>query len=80
MGRRYPDTPPVHNFPLAKAASEAGGILIGVKIPRLRPGLNGGCGSPTHVAGTNGGTMPCGALLTRFGETKPYYCGNCQPA
>lgn len=37
-----------------------------------------GCGKPTHVDGTNGGTMPCGSLLTAFGTTKPYYCAACQ--
>jgi hypothetical protein len=37
-----------------------------------------GCGKQTHVAGTNGGTMPCGAMLTNFGKTEPYYCGACQ--
>jgi len=36
-----------------------------------------GCGTPTHVIGTNGGMMPCGALLTRFGRTEPYYCALC---
>lgn len=33
-----------------------------------------GCGKPMHVIGTNGGTMPCGAMLTRFGKTAPEYC------
>lgn len=32
-----------------------------------------GCGRRTHVAGTNGGTMPCGAKLN--GE--PYFCAKC---
>ena len=36
-----------------------------------------GCGKATHVIGTNGGTMPCGANLTQFGKTEPYYCGAC---
>jgi hypothetical protein len=39
-----------------------------------------GCGKPTYVEGTNGGMMPCGAMLTRFGETKPYFCAVCEPA
>lgn len=33
-----------------------------------------GCGRATHVEGTNGGTMPCGAKLN--GE--PYYCMDCE--
>jgi hypothetical protein len=37
-----------------------------------------GCGRLTHVHGTNGGTMPCGAMLTRFGKTEPYYCTSCE--
>jgi len=41
---------------------------------------NGGCGAHVHVAGTNGGTMPCGAMLTDLrGNTAPYYCGHCSP-
>jgi hypothetical protein len=36
-----------------------------------------GCGKFTHVIGTNGGKMPCGALLTMGGETVPYYCYEC---
>ena len=27
-----------------------------------------GCGRGTHVSGTNGGIMPCGAMLTCFGR------------
>lgn len=38
-----------------------------------------GCGKSTHVDGTNGGTMPCGCNLTRFGVTEPYYCAKCEP-
>lgn len=38
-----------------------------------------GCGRPTHVEGTNGGMMPCGAMLTMFGKTEPYYCSACVP-
>ena len=71
------DTPPIHDTPHAKAASEAGGALIlGPKL-HCPPGQNGSCGAPTNVEGTNGGQMPCGALLTRFGVTKPYYCALC---
>lgn len=61
-----------------KAAHEAGGTLIGVRL-KSTFGPNGGCGAPTHVVGTNGGTLPCGSMLTMFGETKPYYCGHCDP-
>lgn len=61
-----------------KAAHKAGGTLIGVRL-KLTLGPNGGCGAPTHVVGTNGGTLPCGSMLTMFGETKPYYCGHCDP-
>jgi hypothetical protein len=64
--------------PLACACKEAGGTLITVRLSAPL-GENGGCGSPTHVAGTNGGEMPCGSLLTMMGETKPYYCAACQP-
>jgi hypothetical protein len=45
--------------------------------PRREGAEVAGCGKPTHVAGTNGGLMPCGALLTCFGTTEPYYCGVC---
>jgi hypothetical protein len=37
-----------------------------------------GCGRPTHVVGTNGGTMPCGSLLTTFGWTRRYFCADCE--
>lgn len=37
-----------------------------------------GCGKLTHVIGTNGGKMPCGANLTTFGKTAPYYCDDCE--
>lgn len=36
-----------------------------------------GCGKPTHVEGTNGGMMPCGAMLTKFGKNAPYLCVTC---
>ncbi len=39
-----------------------------------------GCGKLTYVEGTNGGKMPCGALLTMFGETAPYFCATCDPS
>ena len=40
-------------------------VLVEVRI---------GCGKSTHVEGTNGGTMPCGALFN--GE--PYLCFQCE--
>ncbi len=34
-----------------------------------------GCGSPTHVAGTNGGRMPCGGWLTELsGARHQQFC------
>jgi hypothetical protein len=37
-----------------------------------------GCGKAIHVVGTNGGMMPCGAMLTQLDGTKaPYYCDEC---
>ena len=30
-----------------------------------------------YVEGTNGGKMPCGAMLTAFGRTEPYFCQEC---
>ncbi len=62
---------------LKTAAAACGGTLVSVHIPPIPTGKNGGCGSRTYVEGTNGGTMPCGSLLTRFGKTEPYYCGHC---
>jgi len=36
-----------------------------------------GCGKPTHVIGTNGGTMACGGKLTAFGKVTREYCAEC---
>ena len=68
-----------HDQKLAAAARVCGGQLLTFKfaLPAIPPADNGGCGASTHVAGTNGGTMPCGALLHRFGKAEPYYCGAC---
>lgn len=78
---RWPDVKPLHNTPLARAASEGGGVLI--YTPRLYindpPAENGGCGQLTHVSGTQGGMMHCGSVLTMFGRTLPYYCARCRP-
>jgi len=54
--------------------------LLAYKFKVLPEGRNGGCGAPTHVAGTNGGTMPCGSILHRFGKAEPYYCAYCEKA
>jgi hypothetical protein len=38
-----------------------------------------GCGKHIHVIGTNGGTMPCGAMLKQLdGTSEPYYCESCK--
>ena len=49
----------------ARAYMHADYVLVSVIL---------GCGRMTHVAGTNGGTMPCGAKFN--GE--PYYCTDCE--
>jgi hypothetical protein len=80
--RRPPEkrgTPPTD--PHARAAYDAGGTLIHAPLPsrekwnrelaRYAPG----CGSPIHVPGTNGGTMPCGADF----NGKPFFCDHCDP-
>jgi len=77
MSKRYPDTPCLYpDDPLAEAAQQSGGVLIKVRLSCSQR-LNGGCGAPVHLAGTNGGTLPCGSNLTQFGTTRPYYCGRC---
>lgn len=38
-----------------------------------------GCGSPTHVAGTNGGQMPCGGKLRQLdGSVTQQFCPRCE--
>ena len=38
-----------------------------------------GCGSPTHVASTNGGTMPCGGTLRwPDGSVTREFCPHCK--
>ena len=71
------------NEVLAKVVESCGGKLVTPALPlrekwakdleRFAPG----CGSPTNVAGTNGGKMPCGARLTSFGKTEQHFCGAC---
>lgn len=71
---------------LANTVREAGGVLIAPRFitrEQFRREVNTiatyapGCGLLTHVAGTQGGRMPCGAVLTQFGVTGPYYCAEC---
>lgn len=66
--------------PHARTVHDAGGKLIfapfnrqkfNAELDRYAPG----CGAPTRVEGTNGGTMPCGAKL----GGKPYFCPACSP-
>jgi hypothetical protein len=64
---------------MTNAVHIGGGELIVLQFTPVPPGPNGGCGTRIHVVGTNGGTMPCGALLTQFGKTAPYYCEYCEP-
>lgn len=63
---------------LRATVKQAGGTLIVLPLMRITFGPNGGCGSPIYVTGTNGGQMLCGAMLTKFGVTAPYYCGYCE--
>ena len=63
---------------LQSMAKEAGGVRIAPLYFSAASAKNGGCGALTYVEGTNGGKMPCGALLTRFGKTAPYLCGACR--
>jgi len=78
MSKRYPDTKPIYNDPYAKAVADCGGILFKLRIRPIAPPDNNGCGCDINVVGTNGGLLRCGSLLTMFGVTKPYYCGNCE--
>jgi hypothetical protein len=67
--------------PHARAVHDAGGTLIVVGFQDIAADLvkyAPGCGSPIHVAGTNGGAMPCGARLTQFGKTEQQFCGYCE--
>ena len=36
-----------------------------------------GCSALTHVVGTNGGTLLCGAYLVQGNERHRYYCDEC---
>lgn len=68
------------------AVAQAGGAVASAALPtpekfdRMLAMYAPGCGSPTHVSGTNGGTMPCGGWLSwPDGKREQYFCGNCQP-
>ena len=65
-----------------KIVADAGGTLIGVRFKNINRDLKlyaPGCGAPTHVVGTNGGEMPCGARLTGLdGKTEQYFCATCE--
>lgn len=70
--RPFPENGTVHQ----KSAHEVGGVLV-VTTLKSPQGKNGGCGTPTNVVGTNGGTMLCGSVLHAFGKSEPYFCGHC---
>jgi hypothetical protein len=64
----------------AQVVKDCGGHLVTLsfRLPAIPPPDNGGCGEPTHVAGTNAGRLPCGALFNWPGEEpRPYYCAPC---
>jgi hypothetical protein len=78
--KRWPDTKPLYADPTAKACSEAGGVLLRLKLDTrpIPPADNGGCGDLTHVAGTNGGRVRCGSVITWMdGTSHPYFCDRC---
>ena len=69
--------------PHAAACDEGGGTLVSAHLPTPEK-FNAmlaiyapGCGCFTHVAGTNGGRMRCGATLTMLGKTDRYFCAAC---
>lgn len=69
--------------PHSAAVDEAGGVLVLAHLPTpekfnaMLVKYAPGCGCLTHVAGTNGGRMPCGATLTMLGVTDRYFCAAC---
>jgi len=64
-----------------RAAKEAGGTQLSFTFAKNLDRYAPGCGALTHVAGTNGGTMPCGAMLRSLDGTEaPYFCGSCYQA
>jgi len=66
---------------LQAAVKESGKdrCLLAFSFKPIPEGENGGCGTPINVVGTNGGKMPCGSILYRFGKAEPYYCSHCKP-
>lgn len=75
------------SMPQCLAVAEAGGAVASAPLPsresfdRMLQQYAPGCGSPTHVTGTNGGTMPCGGWLTwPDGRREQCFCGHCQPS
>lgn len=67
---------PPKDDPIAHAAWESGGIL---KRAQFKPLPKHGCGVPIHIAGTNEGTMPCGARLRHLdGHVERHYCESCR--
>lgn len=50
-----------------------------VSVPTA-PAEYKGCGRPTHLSGTNGGTFPCGSMVDMFGDRRRRYCPSCQDA
>lgn len=50
-----------------------------VSVP-ITPAEYKGCGAPTHMSGTNGGTFPCGSMVDMFGDCRRRYCPRCQDA
>ena len=87
MKRKPKIVPP--SDPHQRAAFDGGGMLFYVSFDTnginrdiarqasIKASCATGCGELTHVEGTNGGQMPCGALLTRFGKTTQYFCARC---
>ena len=67
IGRRPWTTTVFHESQTEPAEPDA----TGENVP---PFAGEGCGRATHVIGTNGGTLPCGATF----EGKPYFCDECK--
>lgn len=48
--------------------------------PKAQRPKGSGCGKGIHVIGTNGGTMPCGSLLSELdGPVHRQFCSECEP-
>ena len=62
---------------------ELGGVLVTPAFPTrsnwqaMLDHYAPGCGSPIHVQGTNGGTMPCGGHLNENGKQLQLFCSHC---